>query len=177
MLFQNFTHNLTLWLFGSGVKILIILAAAFLAVRVCQRLVEKIVRKAVKKIDHEAEEKRENTLVDIIDSAFKVFVWLSAALLVLSEMVVDVAALLAGAGIAGLAIGMGAREVISDFIAGLFILLEDQYRVGERVEVAGVTGTVEEITLRRTIIKDKKGTVFSVPNGQIKITVNKSRTK
>lgn len=177
MVFQGFISNTAASLLASGIKILIILAVAFLIVRISKGFIEKIVRKAVKKLDLEAEEKRENTLISILNSAFQVFVWLSASLLILSELLIDVSALLAGAGIAGLAIGMGAREAISDFIAGLFILLEDQYRVGEKVEVSGIEGTVEEITLRRTIIKDRKGTIFSVPNGQIKITVNKSRTK
>ncbi len=83
--------------------------------------------------------------------------------------------LLAGAGLIGLAIGMGSKNLVQDYLAGLFILLEDQYRVGEEVDISGKKGEVVDLTLRRTVIKDAEGIIHYIPNGQIKSSSNLSR--
>ena len=96
-------------------------------------------------------------------------------MMILPEFGVNVAPILAGVGLIGLAVGMAARDIISDFISGLFILLEDQYRVGDAVKLAGIEGTIEEITLRKTILKNSEGTRYSIPNSQIKIVAIKQK--
>ena len=96
-------------------------------------------------------------------------------LTIFPEIGVNPTPLLAGAGLVGLAIGMGSRNLIQDYLAGLFILLEDQYRVGEEVEILGKKGKVIDLNLRRTIIRDTEGIIHSIPNGQIKVVSNFSR--
>jgi moderate conductance mechanosensitive channel len=83
--------------------------------------------------------------------------------------------LLASAGIAGLAIGFGAQTLVKDFINGFFVLLEDQYNIGDAVRMAGVKGTVEDMTLRRTVLRDDDGTLHTIPNSQVQIVSNMTR--
>lgn len=90
----------------------------------------------------------------------------------LPEFGVNIAAMLAGLGIVGIAVGFGAQSLIKDLLAGIFILLEDQYRVGDVVNVAGIGGLVEEIGLRRTVLRDLDGVVHSIPNSEIKVASN-----
>jgi small-conductance mechanosensitive channel len=98
-----------------------------------------------------------------------------AALEILSLLGLNLGPLLASAGIAGLAIGFGAQTLVKDFINGFFILLENQYDIGDNVRIAGVKGIVEDMTLRRTVLRDEDGTVHVVPNSEIKIVSNTTR--
>jgi len=172
---KNYFHNLLPWLLTSGVKIVVILGACWFIVRVGKKFIEKGVRKAVKGKDKEAEEKRENTLIRIFEGALKIFVWGVGLMMILPEFGIDVGAILAGAGILGIALGFGAQYMIRDFLAGLFIILENQYRVGDVIEIGGVSGKVEDITLRKTVLRDIDGVVHHIPNGEIKIASNKSQ--
>jgi len=95
--------------------------------------------------------------------------------MILSEVGIDITPLLAGAGVAGIAIGFGAQSLIKDFLSGLFILLEDQYNKGDVVKIAGIAGLVEEVNLRRTVLRDLDGIVHSVPNGEITTASNYTR--
>src|SRR5262245_45466998 len=97
-------------------------------------------------------------------------------MLVLSEMGVSVAPLLATAGVAGLAIGFGAQSLIRDYFNGFFLIIEDQIREGDVVEIAGKAGEVEEVTLRYVRLRDGDGFVHFVPNGEIKLVSNRSRS-
>ncbi len=90
----------------------------------------------------------------------------------LREIGLDITPLLAGAGVAGLAIGFGAQSLIKDVIAGFFILMEDQFHVGDVIQAAGVSGQVERMSLRTTIVRDLQGTVHFIPNGEIKVASN-----
>ena len=100
---------------------------------------------------------------------------LVALLMVLPELSVNIGALLAGVGIAGIAIGFGAQTIVRDALNGLFILIENQYGIGDVVTVAGVTGRVEEVNLRRTVLRDLDGVVHSVPNSEIRVASNYTR--
>ena len=111
-----------------------------------------------------------------------IFVWASALVIsvivlfmILTELGVDITPLLASAGIAGIAIGFGAQSLVKDFVNGMFILLEDQYNVGDVVDVAGIVGQVEEVNLRRTVLRDLEGILHTVPNGEIKTSSNRTR--
>jgi small-conductance mechanosensitive channel len=95
-----------------------------------------------------------------------------ALFMVLAEVGINIAPALAGLGVVGIAVGFGAQSLIKDLIAGLFILLENQYSVGDVVKVAGITGVVQEINLRRTVLRDLDGIVHSVPNGEITVASN-----
>lgn len=118
---------------------------------------------------------RTETLTGVLGSATSLVVWTTATLLVLGEVGISLAPLIAGAGIAGVAIGFGAQTVVRDFLTGFFMLVEDQYGVGDVIDVGEVSGTVESVSLRTTVLRDVNGNVWHVPNGEIKRVGNKSQ--
>jgi len=115
------------------------------------------------------------TLTSVITSVGIFAIVAIAALTVLGQLGLRLEPLLASAGIAGLAIGFGAQTLVHDFINGFFILLENQYDLGDTVRIAGVKGAVEEMTLRRTVLRDDDGTLHTVPNSQVTIVSNTTR--
>jgi small conductance mechanosensitive channel len=120
-------------------------------------------------------QKRAHTLTDILLSVVLVIVWITAVVMILEELGVPVAPLLATAGIAGIAIGFGAQTLVRDLLAGFFILLENQYDVGDTVQVATVSGTVEAVGLRTTVLRGADGTRHVVANGEIRISSKQTR--
>lgn len=156
-------------------KILGILLGAFIIHKFAHALIEQIIRKAVKtdrSISLEAEKKREDTLIAIFHQAFVIMLWVIVLLMVLSEVGINTAPLIAGAGIVGLAFGFGGQYLIKDLISGFFIILENQYRVGDVVCFGDTCGLVEEVNIRTTVLRDLDGTVHHIPNGEIKTTSN-----
>jgi small conductance mechanosensitive channel len=119
--------------------------------------------------------KRFATIEALAGYVIKGFVVTIGGLLVLEQIGLDVGPAIAGLGVVGIAIGFGAQAIVRDFFAGIVILLENQYGQGDVVEIAGVTGTVEELTLRRTVLRDADGVVHHVPNGEIKVASNRTR--
>ena len=103
------------------------------------------------------------------------FIWAFAVLAILGIFSINLGPLIAGAGIAGIAVGLGAQQLVKDCIAGFFILLEDQCGVGDEIDIGPAIGTVESITLRATTLRDGAGTVWTVPNGTVLRIGNKSR--
>jgi small-conductance mechanosensitive channel len=164
--------TITHWLITHGIKIVAVLFAAFIINKVGKKFIDRTIRKAVKNADREAEEKREKTLIGIFSGALNIFVWLVAIMMILPELGLDVGPILAGAGILGVALGFGAQYMIRDFLAGLFIILEDQYRIGDVACLDNVCGGVEDITLRKTILRDLDGKVYHIPNGSFKMAAN-----
>jgi len=153
-------------------KILIILIIAFVINRLASKFIEKAVRRAVRQGDPESEKKREDTLIGIFNGALRIVVWLVAIMMILSELGVNIGPVLAGAGILGVALGFGAQYMVRDFLAGLFIILENQYRVGDVVCLDATCGGVEDITLRKTVMRDLDGKVYHIPNGSFKMAAN-----
>lgn len=164
------------WFFNHGLRIILVLAAVFIVLKILKAAVHRVIHAFVKKAyeirDHTAMDKREATLEAIAISALKTAVWIIAGLMIVSEVGVDTGPLLAAAGIGGLALGFGGQYLIRDLIAGVFIILEDQYRKGDVVKIGGVAGLVEDITVRRTVLRDLDGIEHTVPNGEIGITSN-----
>jgi len=119
--------------------------------------------------------KRTDTLLVIFMGVGKLVIILIIAFMILSELDINIAPILASLGIAGLAVGFGAQYLIRDLIAGTFILWENQYRVGDVVRVAGIAGLVEKINLRKTVLRDLDGIVHHIPNGEIKAASNYTR--
>jgi len=115
------------------------------------------------------------TVAGVLNSVGILIVVFIALMQVLESFDIDIKPLLASAGVAGLAIGFGAQTLVKDMINGFFILVENQYNVGDVVQVAGVGGVVEDMTLRRTVLRDADGTLHVVPNSEIKIVSNKTR--
>jgi len=165
------------WLLEHGILILVIISLSYLTYKVAKivvpRLVERLVTVSGKgRRAREERAKRAHTLSGFITGAIGVFMVIIAIFMILSEVGVDITPLLASAGVVGIAIGFGAQSLIRDLVSGLFIILEDQYSKGDWVQIAGVSGLVEEINLRRTILRDLDGTVHSIPNGEVKLASN-----
>ncbi len=165
------------WLLTHGVKIGLILLGAFIA----YRIVKAIVNKFEKKIRTEEAvvptelEKRAKTLARIIQTGLIGVVVVIAIMMTIKELGLDIGPILAGAGILGLAIGFGAQSLVKDMISGFFILMEDQYRVGDVVEIAGIGGLVEQMSLRITILRDLEGKVHYIPNGSVNVASNMTK--
>ena len=159
-----------------GLNIIIILLSAYIARKFVMVFVTRVVRRTIKSGNYRTksdEKQREDTVISILSTAFRVAVWVVAGLLILAEFDINIAPLLAGAGIVGVALGFGAQSMVEDFLAGVFIIMENQYRVGDVVQInQGVAGVVEHISLRQTVLRDLDGMVHHVPNGQIEIATN-----
>jgi len=165
------------WLLEHGILIIIIIALAFLTYKVVKvvtpRLVERTVHIAGKgRRAREERAKRAHTLSGFIIGAIGIFIIITAIFMILSEVGIDITPLLAGAGVAGIAIGLGAQSLIRDLLSGLFIIIEDQYGRGDWVQLAGVNGLVELVNLRRTVLRDLDGNVHSIPNGEVRLATN-----
>lgn len=177
-IFQNFLKQLEPWFFSHGLKIIAILVVAYVVRRFGGIFIEKIVRKAIisdRFLSKEAEKKRENTLIKVFEGTLGVVIWVVVVLMILSELNINIGPLLAGAGIVGVALGFGAQYIVRDFLSGLFLILENQYRIGDVVCVDDTCGSVEDINLRMTILRDLDGVVHHIPNGQIKKASNLSK--
>ena len=162
------------WLITGGIRILVYVIAGILVIKA----VSKVGRSIVKKVEDEDEttrserERRADTLFAVVNVTTKVFVWVIVAFMILKEVGANITPLLTGAGVVGLAIGFGAQNIVRDFFNGFLILLENQYRVGDVIEIAGRSGTVESINLRTTVIRDLSGVVHVIPNGEIRAVDN-----
>jgi len=169
-------HGVNDWFATHGIRVLIIILVAvvlyFLLRHFVPIIVRRIVTRQMKKQPKGEAKKRADTLSSAFIKTGMVVIIIFAIFTILPEFGVNIAAALAGIGIVGIAVGFGAQHLIRDLLAGIFILLEDQYRVGDWVQIADVSGTVTEIGLRRTVLRDFDGTVHSVSNGEIKIASN-----
>src|SRR3989338_1275512 len=177
-LLKYLPDNILSWFFDHGLKILLILVGTFVVHKFSFILIDKGIRKAVttdRFISIEAEKKRQETLITVFHQAIVIIVWLLAVLMILSEIGINTAPLIAGAGIIGLAFGFGGQYLIKDLISGFFIILENQYRVGDVACFGDTCGLVEKVTLPTTILLDLDGVVHHVPNGEIKTASNLSK--
>lgn len=163
---------MTQWFMAHGIKIIVILIAALIINRAGRKFIEKAIKKGVKDTTEEETQKRQKTLIRIFSGALKVIVWLVVIMTILPELGVNVGPILAGAGILGVALGFGAQYMIRDFLAGLFVLLENQYRVGDVVCLDNTCGGVEDITIRKTVLRDLDGKLYHIPNGAFKMSAN-----
>jgi len=169
----------------NGLRILVILIVAFIALRVTTFLVHGIVKAL---LDREATEgtaqelsavevqKRMDTLDDLGARVIRFFVIVIAGIMILGALDLDVGPAIAGLGIVGIAVGFGAQNLVKDYLNGALILAENQYSKGDVVSIAGVSGAVEDFSLRRTTLRDLDGVVHTVPNGAIIVASNRTRT-
>ena len=175
---NEWSDQLTPWLLSHGLRIVVILIGAYILNKLATRFIEKIVRVSVTTDQHltQAQEiKRENTLIRIFSWTTSIIIVLVSAMMVLQELGVPIGPILAGAGIVGLAVGFGGQYLIRDLITGFFMILENQYRIGDVVSLDNTTGLVEDISLRMTTLRDMNGTVHHVPHGDIKRVSNQSK--
>jgi len=166
--------ELLLWLRTSGLRILLIAAGSLLLARFLRVLADRIPRLVARgeTLRVTEAEKRAHTIASLLRTVGVSVLIVIALLMGLREFGLDITPLIAGAGVVGLAIGLGAQSLIRDVIAGFFILLEEQFHVGDVIQAAGVSGQVEQITMRVTVVRDLHGTAHFIPNGEIKVASN-----
>lgn len=173
---QNFVFPVVEWLRGPGRWVAILgltgLALVLLATAVIPRIIERSVQKSRDDQSDEEIKKRADTLSAVLVTSLQGLILSVVAFMTLDKLGLNVSAIIAGAGVVGIALGLGAQSVVRDIISGLFILLENQYRNGDVVRIADTSGLVEDVNLRRTILRDLDGIVHSVPNGEIKVASN-----
>ncbi|HMQ71209.1 MAG: mechanosensitive ion channel family protein [Rhodoferax sp.] len=160
---------------GTAIRIVGILVVAWIVLRIVDRALKALKARMAAHIDDAEAAKRALTLGRIFHYIATVVVSLIAVILVLSELGISIAPILGAAGVVGLAVGFGAQSLVKDFFTGFVLLLENQIRQGDVVEIAGRTGVVEKITLRFVQLRDYGGIVYFVPNGEITTVVNMSR--
>jgi small-conductance mechanosensitive channel len=161
-----------------GPTVLLILGILIVASAVFRAIFPRVARAAILRgasAPDEEMDKRADTIIHVVQRTAGIVVLLIAAITILHEVGVNITAIVTGVGIGGLALALGAQALVRDTINGIFLLAEDQYRTGDVVRIADVTGTVESISLRRTIIRDEDGVVHTVPNGSINVVSNYTR--
>jgi small-conductance mechanosensitive channel len=167
------------WLLEHGTRVLIILLVGFVLWYLLRKFLPVLVQRSMAKLkrgeSREGMKKRADTIQSVFIGLGKILIALFILFMILSELAVPIGPVLAGFGIAGIAVGFGAQYLIRDLIAGIFILLENQYRVGDVAKVADIAGLVEDITLRKTVLRDLDGIVHHIPNGEIKVASNYTR--
>jgi moderate conductance mechanosensitive channel len=165
--------------------ILLIVVLALLAVRGARLFVHGVITTVFERnaARGSAEEqntievaKRRDTIETLGSRVIQGFILIVAALMILDELDYNIGPAVAGFGVVGIAVGFGAQSLVRDYFNGWLILLENQFSIGDVVTIAGVTGTVEDLTLRRTTVRDLDGVVHNVPNGEIKVASNRTRT-
>lgn len=158
-----------------ALRIATILVVAWAGLLLSRRIIPALKRQLQKRSADPEQVKRLDTLGRVMRYVFAVAIGVIAGMLVLAELGVAIAPLLASAGVLGIAVGFGAQSLIKDYFNGLFLLLEDQVRQGDVVEIAGKGGLVEEITLRYIRLRDYEGNVHFIPSGAVSTVTNRSR--
>ncbi len=179
--FSTFWTQFQDWFLSSWWEIALIILGAWLLNRFDNILISAIVRRTVRRRNQgdngpQDIKKRQDTLIGLYSNCLRVLVWLVATFSIIKLIpAIDLTPLLAYASVIGVALGFGAQTIVKDFLSGLFIILENQYRVGDVVEIDKSTGVVEQVTLRSTIIRDNDGSVHFIPNSTITHAVNKTK--
>ena len=170
---------LSRWAADHAVSILVVAVAALVVVRLLERAIPATIGRAVMReatpLNERDLRKRADTLSSVLLACARAAVLVIALLMVVGEFGVNVVPVIAGLGIGGIALGLGAQSLVRDAINGILILTENQFGKGDMVKVAGVQGWVEEVNLRRTVLRDADGTLHSVPNSEIKVASNLTR--
>ncbi len=176
---QNFID----WLSGTPLRVLIILVTAILAQSFGARTIEQAMNRLATAdlvpgpgniVARQKE--RARTIGGVLAATLKALIWIIATAMVLGEFGFNLGPLIASAGILGVALGLGAQTLVRDILSGIFMLVEDQYGVGDRVDVLEVQGVVERVGLRVTTVRDKKGTLWYLRNGEILKVGNQSQS-
>jgi small conductance mechanosensitive channel len=176
---------------SSPLRIALVLLVAWVITVVLHRAVERMVRRirdegslsvlgATARIPMSTNAQlrraqRAATVSSVLRNVVTTAVWTVAILVILDELGVDIGPIVAAAGVAGIAIGFGTQTMVRDYLAGLFVVLEDQYGVGDEIEVGAVVGTVEWVTLRMTRVRDADGVAWYLGNGEIRVVGNRSQ--
>jgi moderate conductance mechanosensitive channel len=162
---------------SSIVSIVVIVVVALIVLRLLRSAVQRVVARVLDRQDQSQRELRQKaqTLANVIESAGRLVVFILAGIMILGKLGLDIAPLIASAGVAGLAIGLGAQSLIRDTINGFFILFENQFAVGDAVRIGESSGSVEEVNLRRTVLRSVNGAAIIIPNGEVRVVQNLSK--
>jgi small-conductance mechanosensitive channel len=167
------------WFMSTGIRVIAIIVIALIVFLICRPIIGSVMKRAVSRRmageDETEIQKRAGTLSSILVKIVGIVILVVAAITILPEFGVNIATLIATIGIGGLAIAFAAQNMVRDFITGFFIFLEEQYRVGDVVSIAGIAGVVEEIGLRRTVLRDVDAFVHSIPNGKVEMSTNMTK--
>ncbi len=174
MTMDKFMDQTTQWLMTHIPRMALILVGAIAFLIILRRVSNGLFNRYLEKRQAEFR-KRADTVRSVLMHLITVGVLLMTTLLLLSEVDVKIGPILAAAGIVGVAVGFGAQHLVKDLISGFFILLEDQIRVGDVVDIGGKSGLVERVNLRMTVLRDQAGNVHFVPNGEIKVVTNMTK--
>ncbi len=172
-------ESIVSWLADHGIRIAIILVLAiagwFLLSRALSPILRRVVNHYSRGDSKRGIDNRTTTLSRVFIGTGKVLIVIIGLFMILSELDIPIGPVLAGFGVAGIAVGFGAQYLVRDLIAGSFILMENQYRVGDRIKIGEVFGLVEEVNLRKTVVRDWDGMLHHIPNGAIEIVTNTTR--
>ncbi|MFM1938081.1 MAG: hypothetical protein RLZZ320_939 [Actinomycetota bacterium] len=170
------------WFLGAPLRIVVILILALFLQMVATRAIKKALFKVAEadfipgeKSSVTRQRERARTAASVLNSSSKAVIGLIAGAMILGELGVDLGPLVASAGVVGFAVGLGAQTIVRDVFSGIIMLVEDQYGVGDQVDVLDVKGTVETVGLRITTIRDRQGTLWYLRNGEILKVGNKSQ--
>ena len=178
---KHFASVSTRWLFTDLISIIFLIFLLIIVLRVSSSLIKNLKKVLVKRMAYRNEEpdleveKRLNTLMGIMSKTSRVIIWSIFVMIFLSKININIAPILTGAGIVGLAVGFGAQELVRDFISGFFILLEDGIRTGDVAILNGTSGKVEKIELRTITLRDSSGVVHIFQNGKINTISNMTK--
>ena len=159
-------------------RVLVIVVATAILRAVFQRAISKVITTRIPKIREESPDQlavRSKTLTNTSNGLVSFVLWLVAGLMIFSELGVNIAPVLATVGLAGLAVGFAAQNIIRDYLHGFFIMMEDWYRIDEVAIVAGIGGLVVDVNLRRTVLRDLDGAMHIIPNSKIELASNLTR--
>ena len=177
------TRNILEWLSGAPLRIVIVLVAAWISYSIGHRAIDRAINKLATAdlkpgpgfAKRQAE--RARTTGSVLNSILKAVVWIIAIGMILGEFGFNLGPVIASAGVIGVAIGLGAQTLVRDILSGIFMLIEDQYGVGDQIKVLEIEGVVEKVGLRITTIRDKDETLWYVRNGEILIIGNRSQKR
>jgi small conductance mechanosensitive channel len=177
MVFADLWPNVQNWLLTHGLRILLLVVGTLILVKVVRTLSRKV-EGAIEKqegIGAIERKKRARSIERIVRNTALAAILAVASMMILRETGVEIGPIIAGAGIAGLAIGFGAQSLVKDVISGFFILVENHFGVGDVISAAGVAGLVESMTLRVTVLRDLEGKVHIIPNSEIGVVTNMTK--
>ena len=173
--FQHYFDKISDWFLTSGLRILLIIVLTMILLKIATTITTRL-RKVIGRKEGDIEfEKRSGTLSGVIHWILRVVIMAVAAFMLLGEFGVNLGPVLAAAGVVGLAVGFGAQNLVQDFIGGFFILLEDQIRVGDVVQIGDKGGLVEKVNLRLVILRGLDGSVHFIRNGKIDVVTNMTK--
>jgi small conductance mechanosensitive channel len=172
---KELLEQATAWLLSTGLRILVILIIFFIAVKLSKVLSRRLFSLFIRDDTDSEARKRADTLGSLVRYLLTTAIGLTAFVMILGELGIEIGPILAAAGVVGLALGFGSQQLVQDIISGFFIILDDQIRVGDVVKTAGHDGLVERVNLRMTVLRDFSGNVHYIRNGQIDIVTNMTK--